>query len=247
MNKQQEDPEFWNTWKRCSTIETHAIQATKRARSFVVQSLPKGKLIAIYIKGSFARREMKRGSDVDMVPIVASDKFSGPVWEVNERKVKPVVVVPLSLSELRKNKLSSRARHNPDLRAKPDRFLHHLSQSQIIFGKPIDPKKFPIRTDEVALRDEKSIIKNGYIPAFQKNKISFVTLLKEVFWLVELEQLVAGKHPAHSFVGIAKSESQRNHLIHTALRFRKREAGRKKQRLFILDLQKYLRTQREIR
>lgn len=140
MKKQQKSQDFWDSWKHFTTVETRAIQATKRARSFVIQSLPKGKLVAIYIKGSFARREMRRGSDVDMVPIVVSNKFAGPVWAVNEKKVNPVIVVPLSLSEFRQNKLSTRDSHNPDLRAKPDRFLRHLAQYKIIFGKPIDSK-----------------------------------------------------------------------------------------------------------
>jgi hypothetical protein len=114
---------FWESWKNKTEIENKAIESVEKARDLVIKSIPKKALVAIYIKGSFARREMKIGSDVDMVPIVTENKFEGPVFGVNDSSIEPVCVVPLSLWELKNNKLCSESDHSPDLRAKPDRFL----------------------------------------------------------------------------------------------------------------------------
>jgi hypothetical protein len=245
MKKQRKNLDFWDKWQHKTLIERKAIQALEKARSFVIQSLPAGKLEAIYIKGSFVRREMQQGCDVDMVPIVVSNKDQRAIWEVNDKHVHPVVIVPLSLSELHLNRLSTPASYHPDLRAKPDRFIRHLPNYKLIYGKPLNPKEFPIRIDRVALKDEIKVIQRGYIPAYKQGKIDFYTLLKEVFWLAELEQFVAGKRPVHSFHEIARSIANRSHPAHRALRFRKRVAKVKEKQTFVLELEKYLQSLRE--
>lgn len=50
--------DFWKSWKKKNTIEDKAIAALKEARQNVIDAVPTSALIAIYIKGSFARREM---------------------------------------------------------------------------------------------------------------------------------------------------------------------------------------------
>ena len=62
--------DFWKKWKRKTTIEKKAIVSIKKSRSLILKSIPKNKIVAIYIKGSFVRREMNKKSDVDIVPIV---------------------------------------------------------------------------------------------------------------------------------------------------------------------------------
>ena len=116
-----------------------AIDSVVRARDLVIDSVPSNTLIAIYIKGSFARREMKEGSDVDMVPIVAKDKYTWAIFGVNSLEVDPVCVVPLSLTEFRNNKLSTKGSYTPDLRAEPDLFLLKLKECKLIYGTPLNP------------------------------------------------------------------------------------------------------------
>lgn len=232
--------DFWDNWKNKNTIEKKAIESIKLARRLIINSIPKGKLVSIYIKGSFVRREMKKGSDVDIVPIVTENKYECKVFSVNSPKISPSIVVPLSLWELRNNKLFTRG-SNPDLRAKPDRLLSHLKECKLIYGKPLNPKEFTIDDDKTALRDKIDIIRKGYIGAYNKGKINFSTLLKEVFWLVELEQKVKGKRVKHSFEGISKSVKNRHHLIHEALNFRKGKLkGKGREQQFIKKLENHL-------
>ncbi|HLC52582.1 MAG TPA: hypothetical protein VJI98_05030 [Candidatus Nanoarchaeia archaeon] len=230
---------FWGSWKNKTEIEKKAIKSVEKTRDLVLKSVPKDKLIAIYIKGSFTRREMKKGSDVDMVPIVAENKYQSAVFEVNGKKIAPVIVVPLSLWEFEHNVLWTKSDRKPDLRAKPDRLLKKLKECKLIYGKPLNPKKYPIRDYRTSLKDEIRVIKTGYIPFYEKREIKFEPLLKEVFWLVELEQNVLGKKVKHSFDGITKSVDDISHIIHNAFELRK-NPSKNKEKKFILKLRKHL-------
>lgn len=230
---------FWVNWKDKTEIEKKAINSVEKARDLVIKAIPKDNLVAIYIKGSFARREMKKGSDVDMVPIVTENKYQNAVFGVNNPRIKPVVVVPLSLWEFEHNKLWTKSNHKPDLRAKPDRLLKKLRECKLIYGKALNPQNYPIRDDRSTLKDEIKVIKNGYIPFYEKGEIKFDPLLKEVFWLVELEQNVLGKKVDHSFEGIAKSVDDIDHIIHDAFDLRK-NPSKNKEKKFILKLKRHL-------
>ena len=235
------EKEFWKSWKRKTKIEKKAIKAVEKARELVVKCVPKGKVVAIYIKGSFARREMKNGSDVDVVPIVTKTKYEGKVFEVNSMGVKPCIVVPLSLEEFRKNKLMTSYKRSIDLRAKPDRLLAKLDECKLIYGNGLDAEKFPKRSDEKALKEEIKVLLKGYIPFYQKGELKFDFLLKEVFWLIELEQQVKGIKVKHSFKGIAEGIRDKNHIIHDAYKFRKKELkGKGDEKRFIMKLKKHL-------
>ena len=230
---------FWKTWKNKTAIEKRAIKSVEKARVLVVNAIPKNKLVAIYIKGSFARREIKKESDVDMVPIITENKYQSVIFDVNSSKIHPVIVVPLSLWEFEHNKLWTKNNLKIDLRAKPDRFLKKINEYKLIYGKPIRPNKYSIREDKTALRDEAQIMSEGYIPYYEKGKIKFDPLLKEVFWLIELEQNVKGKKIKHSFEAIARSVKDKNHIIHDAFDIRK-HPSKSKEKKFISKLKKYL-------
>ncbi len=233
--------DFWDEWENKTEIEERAINLVKRARELVIQVVPKNVLVAIYIKGSFIRREMKEGSDVDMVPIVTEDKYQGAVFSVNRPEIDPVMVVPLSIRELQKNQLSTKSDHTLDLRAEPDLFLKKLLECRLVYGTPLNPKEFPIREEKEILKAAIKKIKEGYIPAHKAGRIGFKPLLKEVFWLVELEQSIRGKNVTHSFAGIVKSVGKKQHIIHRAFAFRKDpDKSKAEKKAFIQLLKKHL-------
>lgn len=239
--------DFWENWKKKTEIEKRAIKSIKKARAFIIKSIPKKALVAIYIKGSFARREMKEESDVDIVPIVSANKFEGKVFEVNSPEIYPVVVVPLSLSEFKKNKLFTKSSISPDLRAEPDIFLKKIKEYKLIYGRPINSKGFPIRKDKSIFKNEIHKIKKGYIPSYIKGKIPFSPLLKEVFWLTELEQEMKGVKVKHSIQEIAQSVKDKNHIVHDAFKLRlhpKKDSTRRK--AFIRKLKIHLKNLEEI-
>ena len=231
--------DFWLSWKNKTPIESKAVVAVQKARELVIKAIPKESLFAIYIKGSFTRREMKKGSEVDMMPIITENKYAGPVLGTNVPDVHPVVIVPLSLSELKRNKLSSKGSFIPNLRAKPDGLLKKINECKLIYGRPLLASKFPVRSTAQTMKEEIEILHKGYIPAYLKGKTSFDSLVKEVFWFVELEQIVRGINVKHSFESISSSVKQKDHIIHDAMRYRKKEFTRVQTKSFIIKLKKY--------
>lgn len=237
MNKH----DFWKAWKNTTEVEKKAIDSVVKARDLVIDSVPKDALVAVYIKGSFARREMKESSDVDMVPIVTEDKYEEAIFGVNISEIDPVCVVPLSLSEFRNNKLFSKGSYSPDLRAEPDLFLLKLEEYGLIYGPPLNPEDYPIRTKDRIVYGEIKKIRDGYIKAYKEGVIDFQPLLKEVFWLIEWEQNLKGKKVNHSFKGITGAIKDKNHIVHDAFEFRKNpNRGKAEEKKFISKLEGYL-------
>lgn len=213
--------DFWSGWENLTEIEKSAIEKTKLARKLLIESVPEEKLVAIYIKGSLTRRETKEGSDIDVVPIVVTDEDKGYAWETNVPEVEPAIIVPMSLEELRDNEDRQEIPEGEyRLACNPDRFLKFIGECKLIHGEPLNPNNFEIRSDEQAYKDEINTIKNNYIPAYLEGKCEFDGLLKEVFWLTELEQTLAGNKPKHSFKDIADSVSDYEHVIHDAYKLR---------------------------
>jgi hypothetical protein len=234
--------DFWDKWPNITAIEKRAITATTKARSKVISSTPSGELVAIYIKGSFIRREMNDQSDVDMVPIVKHTAAEGKVFSVNDDDIYPVMVVPLSIEELKRNELMTKSGQSIDLRAKPDRFLRMINECRLIFGEPLAPSDYPIRSDLQSYRDEVEIIKNGYIPLFLDGQIDFSPLLKEFFWMTEMELAVQGIKTPHTFTGIATG-APKDHLIHEALRLRQNDhLNKATEKTFVNKLLEYIST-----
>src|SRR3989344_4316729 len=159
---------FWTHWEKITPLEKLAIKAINLAMKLIIKSVPAKALVAVYIKGSFVRREMKKGSDIDIVPIVTENKYEGKVFSVNSPKIFPAMVIPLSLWELKNNKLFTKGSHNPDLRAKPDRLLSHIKECKLIYGKPLNTKEFKIGNNTTALKDEIEVVRKGYIKQYRK-------------------------------------------------------------------------------
>jgi len=233
--------DFWKNWKNKTKVEKNAIEKVIKARKLIIDAVSKNNLVAIYIKGSFVRREMNKNSDIDIVPIVTKNKYEKPVFRVNSSKVYPCIVVPLSIQEFRTNKLFTKPNIKPDTRAKPDRFLKRLKEYKLIYGKALNPKNFPIRSNKQALKDEIKLIE-GYLGLYKKGEIKFNPLLKQVFWLTETEQESKGIKVKHSFKGINASVKDKSHIIHDAYRLKKKtKISKKEKEQFIKKLESFKR------
>lgn len=241
MMRTKIDYNFWNNWGNKTPIEKKAISKIKIARKLIIQAVPKEELVAIYVKGSFVRREMRKGSDIDIVPVVTKNSLEGAIFEINSRIIAPAIVVPLSLEEFKANKLFTKSGFTLDLRAEPDLFLKKLNNYELIYGKTLNPNDFPIRTDKQVVRNEIKKIREGYIKAYKLEKSSSPPI-KELFWLVEYVQLSKGNKVKHSFKGIANSVKDSNHIIHEAYRLRLKEKRltNKDKAQFIKHLKEYL-------
>lgn len=231
--------EFWKNWKRKSDQEKEYIEKLKKARELVINSMPKSKLVAIYVKGSFVRRELKKGSDIDIVPIVTDIRYQKNAFGCNTKEVNPpCIIVPLAISEFKKNKLLTKG---DKLRARPDRFIKKLKYYKLIYGKPLNTKNFKVRSDEEAFKALLKVLQNVLIPRYESGKGRLSHVVKEFFWLTEDELKIRGLKVEHSFRDIAKKVPN-SHPIKEAYKFRtKKLKGKMHEKRFILRLKKYLK------
>ena len=213
--------EFYKLWKRKTKLEEQAIKSLKSARKMILKNIPNREIFAIYVKGSFIRREMNQKSDVDMVVIIKENKNIKKVEKVSKKsqnKYNPKVGISVhSLWELKKNKHFGKTQK---LRAKPDLFIKKVKHYKLIFGEKIAYEKYPSRTDKENLKARIKAFKEIFIPYYQKKKMGFGELIKQVFWIVELEQEINGHNPPHHWKRLAKSIKDKKHIIHETLKLR---------------------------
>src|SRR3989344_7004305 len=83
--------------------------------------------------------------------------------------------------------------------------------------------------------------KNIFLPGYKEKKFGFSEVVKQVFWLVENEQIWKGKHPPYHWKKMARSIKDKQHIIHDALRLRLRPTKDKVERAkFIRKLNAYI-------
>ncbi len=234
--------EFWKDWKRVTKLEKEAIKSIKKAKKILLENISKEKIVAIYIKGSFPRREMNEKSDVDIVPIVKDNKLLKEIIKLdkeNRHLYKPSELLPSSLWEFKHNKIYLKSK---DPKGRPDGFIRDLDKHKLIFGKPLNPQEFTIRNDKEKLKGMINAFKEIFLPFYKEKKFGFSEIVKQVFWLTENEQKVKGKNPPHSWKELTKSIKDKNHIIHQAYEFRLKPAKDKKQRQeFIKKLKTHLK------
>jgi len=235
--------EFWKDWKRKTKLEESAIQSLKSAKKIILQNIPKNEIIAIYVKGSFVRREMNKKSDVDTSIILKHSKWLSKLKTLQKRyrkEFKPnLEFTGYSLWELKNNKKSRTGKAD---RASPSRAVQHLEHYKLIYGQALKKEEFYQGDDTKRLRALVRTFKTLFLPGYKKKEIGFSGIVKQTFWLVENEQKFKGNNPPHHFGKLAKSIKDKNHIIHDTLRFRKKPTKDKKLRsLYIKKLKTYLK------
>ncbi len=234
--------EFWKDWKRKTKLEEAGIQSLKSAKKIILKEIPKKEIIAIYVKGSFVRREMNRKSDVDTVTVLRTSKHLPKIkiLEENYRKeFKPQIqLVAYSLWELKTGKKSKTRKK---LSASTSRFVKHIPYHKLIYGNPLNMGDLHVGDDKGALKGMIGVFRKYFLPGYKAKKMGFSEIVKQVFWLVENEQKAKGKKPPHNWKKLAKSINEKDHIIHDALRFRlKPTKDKKKRAAFVRKLKKYL-------
>jgi predicted nucleotidyltransferase len=239
--------EFWREWKRVSKIEERAIKSVRRAKKILFENIPKDKIVSIYIKGSFVRREMNRKSDVDIVPIVKDNETLRKIVELDKAKrfsYKPAELLPHSLTEFEKDK---RAIKRKALKAKPNVFLSDLYNHKLIYGSKLDVSKFKQVDARKRFKDFLKAFDSRFIPAHKEGKFGFSELLKQVFWLVELEMKIKGENPPHPWKKLEKFVKDKRHIVHDTLKLRLNPTKDKRIRKnYLAKLEKYLKSLQNI-
>jgi len=239
--------EFWKDWKRITKLEKDAIKVLKFTKKFILKNIPKKDLIAIYVKGSFIRREMNKNSDIDPTVILRINRNIKKVKRFAKKykkEFKPELNLGvLSLWELKNNKHFYKSKKP---RGSPYLFIRKVKDYKLIYGKKINPEDYPKREDKIFLEKRIKAFHNLFIPMYKEKKpldIGFSGLLKQVFWLVELEEQVKGNNPPASWKGLARSVKDKDHIIHDTLKYRlKKPKDKKIRRAYVNKLKRYLKS-----
>lgn len=235
--------EFWKDWKKITPLEKQAIKTLKSGEKIILKNIPKKEIIAIYVKGSFVRREMNEKSDVDTLTIVKSSKTLPKLRKLEEKyrdAFKPQIQFSgYSIWELKNNKRSGAGKK---LRASPSRAVVHLDNYKLIYGKPLKKEELASGTEIGHLKGMINAFKDIFLPGYKEKKMGFSEIVKQVFWLVEFEQRARGKIPPNSWKKLAKLIKDKDHIIYDTLRLRLHPTKDKKiRRGYITKLKGYLK------
>lgn len=234
--------EFWRDWKKITAVEDQAIKAVRKAKRTLLSKIGEKNIYAIYIKGSFVRREMNEKSDVDIVPIVFDNKMLNPILELDKtygNAYRPAELLPISLWEL-KNRKRYYARKEKGPKGRPA--INQFIRYKLIWGKELNFCDYPPRSNKNRLKGLIHAWNNIFIPLYEKESFNFDQIVKQVFWITEYEQLTKGSEHSHSWRELAKSVSDENHVVHDALKYRQKPLKDKKiQAQFITRVKKYLK------
>lgn len=234
--------EFWKDWKRKTKKEEIAIESIKKVKQILFRTIPRDKIFAIYIKGSFVRREMNKKSDVDIVPITYSNKTLDKIKNIQETKgnlYKPSELLPHSLQEFKSGK---RYLKYDAPKSNVDVTLRNLFNYKLIYGKPVDISKYPMRSDIKFLKDHIKAFRKIFFPLYKSKKFGFSYLVKQTFFLIEREERVKGLNPSYSWKKLTCSIKDKNHIIHSVLQYRLHPSKDKKVRSKLLKkIKKYLK------
>ncbi len=239
---------FWVNWKHKTDAEKRAIVGLENARKILLRNIPKSKLIAVYLKGSFVRREMNEKSDVDIVPIVSSNRYLQVIKRLQEKhrmEYAPADFTPISLWELKHNQ-----KHDPkEMKSSPDVFVKNIQSAQLIYGRPLDTTNYKVRDDTKQLGGLLNAFHKKIIPKYEDKEFGFSQIIKCVFYIVDLEQKIKGNHKPYSFKGLARSVKDNKHIVHDALKLRLhptknkivRAKFMKKLKEYILEMEKLVK------
>ncbi|MCK4670228.1 MAG: hypothetical protein KAT43_03415 [Nanoarchaeota archaeon] len=233
--------EFWKDWKRKTKLEEQAIKTLKAGKRIVLKNIPKKELISIYIKGSLPRRELKKTSDVDILCVLKTKKYLKKLRDLEKEYHKKypmkLEIRGYSLWQLKTGKRIAYSSQTP-----PSRFARHVLYFKLIYGKDLTKSKFFITEPLKELKGMIGIFRSKFLPDFRRKIIGFSDIVKQTFWLTENEERAKGNDPPHSWKKLARSIKDKNHIIHLALKYRKKKPTKDKKlkAAFIRKLEKHL-------
>lgn len=236
--------EFWRDWKRKTKLEKAAIKSLKSGKKIILKNIPGDQIIAIYVKGSFPRRELNKRSDVDLVTISKStrqlSRFKMLEAKYGKEIFPKVELGGYSIWELKTGKRSKAKGVKKD-RPGTSRILKHFGQYKLIYGKPLDTTNFPRKSNLHDLKSMITVFEENFIPSLKKKEMAFQTIIKQTFWLTENEQRYKGKSTPHNWKALNMSIKDPKHIIHYAYLYRKNPTKDKKLRsAYIQKLKSHL-------
>jgi hypothetical protein len=236
--------EFWKDWKNITAQEKEAVKSLRTGERIILENIPREEILAIYVKGSFIRREMNEKSDMDTVTILKHSSMLPRLRRLGEKYKKvfdpEIQFSGYSLWELKNGKRST-AKGIKKNRAGTSRILKHFDHYQLIYGTPIDVSGFPRRSHEHDLRSMVNVFHSLFIPMYDRKELGFDDIVKQTLWVVENEMRFLGKPTPHSWKALDSSIEEKNHIIHLAYGYRLKSPKDKRLRVqYVKRLETYL-------
>ena len=242
---------FFDEWKDKTEIEKKAIKSLKMGLELLLETVPRNELVAVYVKGSFLTREMNEKSDVDFVTILRTGKYVKALKELHQQYANhfsPSLQLnpAYTLHELRASK---RRKQNPP-NTHPSRFVKHITDFKIVYGKELTPTNFRARPDEKDILGSAKFLIKEMIPELEKKQrgkphrqeiAGFSSILKATLWLAESELRYARIPYEFSYSGINNAMKNPHHIVHQAYDLRLHPTKDKiTRRRFIEELKQHL-------
>jgi len=222
-------------------LKQKAEVSVQKAKELVLASIPNDEIVSIYLKGSFVQDEMRPDSDVDVVVVLRSEEYLPKIYKLTEEYGDsvnpPFQIVAYAMRELETGeKASNRIRSTTAV----SRFVKHLDSLPLVYGERPKGPLF-MRTDEKDLSVNIQNFRTRYVPDYRESKFGFEQVVKQVFWLVEAEQRLAGLKPGYSWQKLADAANDPDHIIHLALRYRNQDEITEREKVdFMEKLEDYL-------
>lgn len=236
------DMSFLQEWKNITPLELKGIETLKRGMKLIFENIPQSKIIAIYLKGSFLRREMNARSDIDVSIIINDEKYLGVINELQHKygnsKELNFGFGGYAIEELKTGKLSSLGKN---MRMGVARFVRFVPSYRLIYGEKLDLRDLYKKTDLQHLQTYIKVFYTLFLPWYEEKKVDFQGLLKQSLWLFELEASVKNnKFKFTSWKELVKCFNK-EHIIYRVLKLREsNEKDINIQNDFVQDLKKYI-------
>ncbi len=233
---------FWKNWKNISAQEKDAILVIQRGFNIVKKSIPAKEIVSIYAKGSFPRRQMVKGSDIDIVVILKTSKYIPSLNIVGNRTYKesdkiPIEIRGYTLSELKTGKrLKTISSRTP-----PELFVKTLPFHQLLFGKDLKTEKLVTSSNRQDLKGMIHIVEKGFLPRYKQGTFPFHELAKQVFWLADNELRLKGITPPIQWRDLSKFYDK-NHIVQDALRYREQSQKNIDKKRFVKRIELYCKS-----
>lgn len=198
---------FYKSWKNKTPLEKKYIEALEKALEWMKKQNFIKKVIAIYVKGSFVFREINEKSDIDVVPVLIDNQAAITLRKMrnkNKEWLKPVEIIPFPIEELRTNKRFKKENLKKP-KGEPDHFTLLFKYHKLIYGKPLNPKKWKRRSNKQVYADYVKRLKNQMLPLHESGNFGFQQIVKQIGIIFYWEAILSGKNLAPSWRDMIKN------------------------------------------
>ena len=175
---------FWNAWNLTAQEELY-VHALERALERIL-SLG-DRVIAVYVGGSFVRRELHERSDIDTWTIVRTAADAERVSSLKDDTKPRISYSAFTLDELRSGIRSDRA----GVKSSPKRFVADLGSKELVYGS-LDASALPsFNTDEDLAGRIQGWAK--VLDAYRAGSMAFSFVAKYLCWIAIARERAVGR------------------------------------------------------